>query len=646
MNNIFRHSLLLSLGIVMTTISLLAFASMAASLFIADTIQGEATAINLTGALRMRSYQISDSLIYDVPGEQHWRETHKLLIEFKKQLTKHELLNIIPDNPDDKIFIAYKKIESQWAEKIEPLFEVFLDEQNTKKQPNLTIRKDTVANIRYQYGLVITAFVDNINYLVTLIEEDAETKIQQLRIYQYISLALTIFLVLIALILVYKRVHIPMKELLTGAERVSNKDFTYVTTYTGGDELGQLGLAYNSMTKDLSEIYDELEDRVKQKTIDLERGNCSMELLYKTVRRLNEAVSPHHTFPFILNDIERLIGTEKGAICLSDQSQEEGVILSSTFKTNEINELICDKTKCSTCLSNNKSGIIELPNSNNEKKEVITIPISHQNKNYGLLIIESSNTINIQEWQKQLFGSIADHIGIAINLSRKMTESRRLSLMEERGVIARELHDSLAQSLTFMKIQVSRLTALMKNSVIENEATDVIQELKIGLNSAYRELRELLTTFRLKIDDDDFRIALEKTITEFNGRGSTLITCENNIIYFDLTPNEEIHILQLIREALSNIVQHSKATKAVISLKYNDSAGMSISITDNGQGINDIESKQHHYGLIIMNERAQTLNGELNISKQVNGGTSVELTFIPCNKGFFESGYIQNNESN
>ena len=157
---------------------------------------------------------------------------------------------------------------------------------------------------------------------------------------------------------------------------------------------------------------------------------------------------------------------------------------------------------------------------------------------------------------------------------------------------------------------------------------------------------ELLTTFRLKIDDDDFRIALEKTITEFNGRGSTLITCENNIIYFDLTPNEEIHILQLIREALSNIVQHSKATKAVIRLKYNDSVGMSISITDNGQGISDIESKQHHYGLIIMNERAQTLNGELNISKQVNGGTSVELTFIPCNKGFFESGYIQNNESN
>lgn len=643
MNKLFRHSLLLSLGIVMATISLLAFASMAASLFIADTIQGEATAINLSGALRMRSYQISNNLIYDIPDDQHWINTHKLLVEFKSQLTRYELLNSIPDNLDNKVFLAYKKIEFQWTNKIEPLFDLYLTEINTENQPNLTISKETAINIRNQYELILEEFVNNIDYLVSLLEEDTETKIQQLRIYQYISLALTIFLVLIALILVYKRVHIPMKELLAGAERVSNKDFSYVTTYTGGDELGQLGHAYNSMAKDLSEIYDELEDRVNKKTIDLERGNCSMELLYKTVRRLNEAVSPHHTFPFILKDIEQLIDTGKGAICLSDNSQEKGVLLSSTFETDEINEFICNKTECRTCLSNKRSRFIEIQNDNRVKKQIITIPICHHNKNYGLLIIEPSSNSSIQEWQKKLLKSIADHIGISINLSRKMTESRRLSLMEERGVIARELHDSLAQSLTFMKIQVSRLNALRKNSAIENEAGDIIGELKIGLNSAYRELRELLTTFRLKIDDD-FKLALEKTINEFNERGTTLITCNNDISYYDLTPNEEIHILQLIREALSNIVQHSKATEAVINLKHNDSGSISINIIDNGQGIKNIESKQHHYGLIIMKERALTLNGKFHISNHINGGTSVELIFTPCNKDLPETGYIQNNE--
>lgn len=644
MNKFFSHSLLLSLGIVMAAISLLAFASMTASLFIADTIQGEATAINLSGALRMRSYQISNNLVYDAPDDQHWKNTHKLLIEFNNQLNRDELLNVIPRNEHSSIYLAYNKIKSQWVNKIEPLFDIYLNEINTEQQPNLTISKDAVTNIRNQYGLVVVEFVDNIDYLVTLLEEDAETKIQKLRNYQYISLGLTIFLVIIALIIVYKRVHIPMKELLTGAERVSNRDFSYVTTYTGHDELGQLGYAYNSMAKDLSEIYDELEDRVNQKTIDLERGNRSMELLYKTVKRLNEAISPHHTFPFILKDIEKLIGTGKGAICLSDKSQEEGAVLSSTFADNEINEVICEKNECNKCLTEERSYFIERENINEVNKEIVTIQIRHHNKNYGLLIIEPENNLSIQNWQKKLLESIADHIGIAINLSHKMTESRRLSLMEERGAIARELHDSLAQSLTFMKIQVSRLNALLKNSSIETEAEDIIGELKIGLNSAYRELRELLTTFRLKIDGDDFKSALEKTIAEFNDRGSILITCVNNVIYFDLTPNEEIHILQLIREALSNIVQHSKASNAVITLQSDELGRICISIIDNGQGIKEKEATQHHYGLAIMNERAQTLKGQLNISNNLNGGTSVELIFTPSNKESPETAYTQINE--
>ncbi|MCK4707486.1 MAG: type IV pili methyl-accepting chemotaxis transducer N-terminal domain-containing protein, partial [Gammaproteobacteria bacterium] len=70
----FRDSLLMSLGIVMTTIALLAFASMAASIFIADTTQGLATAINESGALRMRSYRIASSLTHNTEDDkQHWQ---------------------------------------------------------------------------------------------------------------------------------------------------------------------------------------------------------------------------------------------------------------------------------------------------------------------------------------------------------------------------------------------------------------------------------------------------------------------------------------------------------------------------------------------------------------------------------------------
>jgi two-component system, NarL family, nitrate/nitrite sensor histidine kinase NarX len=632
-----RHSLLMSLGMVMATITLLAFTSMTASLFIADTIQGEATAINESGALRMRSYRIASSLVYEIPDDEHWQTTHKLISEFEQHLQSPGLINVLPKDEKHPLRVAYNQIENQWKKEIEPLFDIYLDGildnlSNEEQITNMAISKGAVTNLRIQYFQVVSDFVNNIDHLVSLLEQDAESKIQRLRTYQFVALALTIISVITALILVYKRVHIPMQQLLTGAERVRKSDFSFRTNYTGHDELGQLGHAYNAMAKDLSEIYTKLEDRVQQKTTDLKRSNQSMELLYETVNRLNKATSPYATFPTILKDIERLIDTGRGSICLSSQTQKNAAMLASTLKPDDFGNHLCEEANCKKCMGKGKSQYLTVNDKSGNERQLITIPITDQNQQYGILIIESENNNSIAPWQQQLLESIAGHIGIAINLSLQASETRRLSLMEERGAIARELHDSLAQSLTFMKIQVSRLQDLLTKPDAKQDAENVIAELRIGLNSAYRELRELLTTFRLKIDGEDFNEALTKTISEFNNRSDTDISYENQISYSDLTPNEEIHILQLIREALSNIVQHANASTASLTFQYNFAGDIQIIIKDNGIGLSSKTSPTHHYGLTIMKERAQTLNGHLDINKNPDGGTKIELVFSPDNK--------------
>jgi len=182
-----------------------------------------------------------------------------------------------------------------------------------------------------------------------------------------------------------------------------------------------------------------------------------------------------------------------------------------------------------------------------------------------------------------------------------------------------------------MKIQLSRLQALLKKPNSEVDVDNVIIELRVGLNSAYKELRELLTTFRLKTDGEDFNETLLKTVAEFNERGETRIECDNTITYFDLTPNEEIHILQLIREALSNIVQHARATNAKLSLQYAQDGKLQICIEDNGIGLPEVTSRTHHYGLSIMHERAKTLNGNYEINNKPEGGVRIALKFIPEN---------------
>jgi nitrate/nitrite-specific signal transduction histidine kinase len=116
-----------------------------------------------------------------------------------------------------------------------------------------------------------------------------------------------------------------------------------------------------------------------------------------------------------------------------------------------------------------------------------------------------------EPWEIRLLETVARHIGTAINLSHCATRDRRLALLEERATIARELHDSLAQSLSYLKIQVSRLDAALRRPNGAAVARPIIEGLREGLSGAYRQLREILTTFRLT--------AREREILRLLGKG-------------------------------------------------------------------------------------------------------------------------------
>ncbi|OYY77836.1 MAG: histidine kinase, partial [Hydrogenophilales bacterium 16-62-9] len=189
-------------------------------------------------------------------------------------------------------------------------------------------------------------------------------------------------------------------------------------------------------------------------------------------------------------------------------------------------------------------------------------------------------------------------------------------------------HDSLAQSLSYMKIQVSRLKPLIDNPQRGDEAREVLEELREGLNSAYRQLRELLTTFRLRIEGEGLPSALQATVAEFSNRGDMPITLEVHLAGCKLTPNEEIHALQIVREALSNVLNHAQARHAQVSVNCDSDGSVSAIVTDDGVGIH-AAAGMHHYGMAIMEERAQSLGGRLMVENLPDVGTRVTLHFTP-----------------
>ncbi len=185
-------------------------------------------------------------------------------------------------------------------------------------------------------------------------------------------------------------------------------------------------------------------------------------------------------------------------------------------------------------------------------------PLSIAGHRFGELFIESRSG-RLENWQQQLIETFCDNIARTFALSLQQEQESRLALFAERGTIARELHDSLAQSLSYLKIQVSRLGTLLKREAPAEKIEDTLDELREGLNGAYRQLRELLTTFRLSLDEPSLEAALGNAVAEFGERGEVTIELDNRLQHVPLSPNEEIHVLQIVREALSNVVRHSQA---------------------------------------------------------------------------------------
>jgi two-component system nitrate/nitrite sensor histidine kinase NarX len=379
-------------------------------------------------------------------------------------------------------------------------------------------------------------------------------------------------------------------------------------------------------------MYQELEQRVREKTSDLERSNRSLELLYKTSRQLSEAPISDTVYEGLLRDIEELAGTGRGSICLGESGDSQAFKLATTRPPVFDRPDICNPPNCQGCFEGNDSHFVEVQSSESELLRVFSTPIKDMERQYGVLLLEVPHDKPLQKWQRRLLETVASHIAIAINMAQRTSQARMLALLEERSVIARELHDSLAQSLSYLKIQVSRLDAALTQPDNGDKIKQVASELRDGLNSAYRQLRELLTTFRLRMDEAGLNAALEKTVDEFRERGKVDIELDNHLGGCKLGPNAEIHVIQVVREALSNVVRHAHAEHAVVSARCDVNGNVSVAVDDDGVGMPDETERQHHYGLAIMQERARGVEGELKLIRSALGGTRVELRFSAARK--------------
>jgi two-component system nitrate/nitrite sensor histidine kinase NarX len=195
--------------------------------------------------------------------------------------------------------------------------------------------------------------------------------------------------------------------------------------------------------------------------------------------------------------------------------------------------------------------------------------------------------------------------------------------------MAQGLHDSIAQSLSFLNLQVQLLESGLQTDDKELVDTTVAQ-IKAGVQESYEDVRELLLNFRERVHTESFSEAINTVIDRFESQTKLPVKLTVTGPEVELTDRQKIQVIFIMQEALANVRKHSKATQVLINIEYG--AEFKLSVVDNGIGINqDILKKRskRHVGLNIMGERAQRIGAKVtvqNVSQDLfESGTCVQL---------------------
>lgn len=597
---IFRSSLTMG-GIV-----LLALLSMFSSVFIATSSKDDAAAINLAGSLRMQSYRIITRLQQSSNVDSRpLQSVEQEINEFERRLNQLWQMDTLPitESNNHKIFST---INNSWYNTLKPTLKT------------LAAGDPTPTN----YLQRVDDFVKTLDEFVKLLEQNTKAKMLLLRLVQGVALVMILALILIAMYQLQTSVITPLRDLVKLANKARQGDLTVRSNHTGNDELGILGRAFNRMTIDLSVLYANLKAQVERQTQALQISNRSLELLYHTTHRLSETTPNEATYQTLITEIATLTGIQSVTLCLMQASAQQATQVFSTYPRSIAMPPFCSYPNCGRCLDDSITHQID------DSRFVLSIPIKDQEQQFGVLIIHSTYPESVAAWQLPLLEAIAHHIAATLRANEKIEQHQQLELLEERNTIARELHDSLAQSLSYLKIQVSHLNTLLKPLGITAETYGIITDLREGLNRAYRQLRELIATFRLKMEHSRLEDSLKEIVREFSQRGQLPITLDCTNWRHTLKPNEQIHAIHIVQEALNNAVKHAQARRITVRLfSTDDDSNAIIEIHDDGIGLPVHPERKDHFGLSIMRERAAYLSGTLNLDSQPAQGLRVQIKF-------------------
>lgn len=587
------------------------------------TQESDAVIINLAGRQRMLTQKLTWLSLTDPENPEFldsmdmFEETLQVLRFGGSTLDPSGNPELLPSPPDLELQTQLDEVAKTWKE--------FQQHLNASDASMLSIESP---RILAQLDAIVSAF-----------ETRAEAKYQRLELIQFSFLIAALLLLIWGVALTRQRIITPLSVLGSAVHQMTEGNLHWVLPPMGNDELGELSGAFETMRAELATSRGVLEAQIEQRTRELV---SAFEFSQEIVAEREQA----ELIDSVVERARSLMGAQSSALCILSPHGDELEMVANSGDTSVAlgmrksigagislsvvgeGQTVSRETGCLECafLDNNING------------QCVVTPLRSMDRTIGALCVVRSG--DIQEASVSPFDPdgqralalLANSAAVAITNTRlAKAEHQKVeqeAALAEREQIAANLHDDLAQTLSFTRIKLEQLEEVLAETPITENQTNMGQILA-AVDSAYQQVRSALTgLLRPAPTDNDFFRNLSAAVANFNENCDCQVELKIiNPSALELPSDIQVQILHVVSEALSNIQRHAGASQVWVQVERVDGLAC-YTVGDNGIGFDPLAPiGQNHFGLQIMQTRVERSGGEFGISSILDEGTRISITF-------------------
>ena len=592
----------------------------AATLWVSWQLDGGAAAVNEAGRMRMQSYRMSLAI-----GTGQIDELPQQVREFDESLKILKLGD--PQRPlfvpwDERIGASFAQVESDWVD--------YRARWITDKPTGFGQLRHDTAN-----------FAAHIDAFVAGIEAHIAKWTALLHLLQMSMLSLVILGASALLYTGYLFVLEPVGHLNQAIEKMQGGDLSARVERVSSDEFGTLADGFNAMAGHLQGMYRDLEAKVVEKTAELNDKRERLESLYEVTALVAKAVALEPLAQEFSQSVMRIARADGVALRWSDQANLRHLMLAAQGLPREMVEaeqcIYAGDCRCGGTSPDASLTVIPIRDLDATRlrhcsragfETVVTIPVRLHERLMGEVDLFFHARVNPSAPERSLLEALASHLASGMENLRLNALEKEAAVSHERHLLARELHDSIAQSLAFLKIQVQLMRAAIKehDSV---EIAHVLEEIDTGVRESYGDVRELLLHFRTRTNTEDIEPALITTLKKFEHQSGLKASLSMQGQGMPLSPDLQIQVLHIVQEALSNVRKHARASQVWLTVQQQPT--WRFEVRDDGVGFdnNPDTLDETHVGLRIMTERAQRIGAELEVRSSPGQGCTIVVQLPP-----------------